>query len=1186
MASDDPVKEQLPQQLDLARLQDGPYVLRTLLEDVPLSADGPATDVKINCVEYFDHNLYVGTSASELLHFVQIPPDPSDPSGRPTFILASRLQPPFAETNNTKPGVQQILLLPRVSKACILCNWTVTFYSLPELSPVFGTTQVKNCNWVGGVDLNDPQDDPDADDPVTILLSLNRRIQVVRIGDDPRAIKNIDVGGSTISVRRDTIACVADARSYSLLDVTRQLKIPLMTISSLDDSQPGGEIGQAQNITGSVEGGILRSVSAVQNRPLQAAQAQGHSRSTSLGGSVPLRPSDSSPPTPSASPQPPHGPHLPPPRENDKPLPEAPTQEAQEAPPASEPAAPPKPKPVFLKPHIVSPTPDEFLLVTGTGLSEPGIGLFVNLDGDPTRPTVEFERYPREVVVDGGSSDLASSQASPSDAEEGYLLASMAREVDKEMRHGIEIQRWDGDGSEPDTSKFWLEAESIPGIEQASVTLGIRSMIGEEETHFSEIVDRICQRKFSPFSLGSLEPSTLSLKSADSRTASSLERVSRERELFDRDNDTQSEESLPDGWQSSRNAEEEAFVARFAKTQSRVAVWAGNHIWWAVRNPILLQLEARIDAACTHDEETGRMALDRRAVFTALNSIRGREPKTELEFVTFSYIRQRAAVLLFGDLLQPSDDSFSDGEVKALEEVLLDSALDARVILSLVPGLQNEIIESKRGTWVFSGVKKAAEQYLRSHSFDRSQHTLGSLDARVIQSLRRFLGSWRKKKDFGSIPDKDEVLRSVDAALLIVLLELDRDSPRGIARSSTTIRAELNEVVDKGVDCFDRAVSLFESYHRLFVLSRLYQSRKMAGDVLAVWRRIIEGERDDGGELRDGEQRVREYLMKISSQALVQEYGLWLANRNPKLGVQVFAEDKGRAPKFEPTTVVALLRAEAPAAVKYYLEHLVFGKGHTGYVNDLITYYLDIVTGELHSSPTSREAFAATYDAYRALQAPKSTYRHFLTDNAPKDDEVWQSRLRLLQLLGGTDDYNAATIRTSIESLPGELLVPEIIILDGRERRHEDAIRLLVHKLGDYDTAVSYCLRGGSSIYTPLSRGRKDSMPTHEMQARLFRAVLGEFLTIADVSERVEQTGALLERFGGWFEIDDILGLIPDGWSVDIVAGFLVRALRRLVQEKHESSVMKALSSAENLRVNHELIARVDEMGPTNEAAQ
>lgn len=29
----------------------GPYVLRTLLEDVPLSAEGDQDDIKINCVE-------------------------------------------------------------------------------------------------------------------------------------------------------------------------------------------------------------------------------------------------------------------------------------------------------------------------------------------------------------------------------------------------------------------------------------------------------------------------------------------------------------------------------------------------------------------------------------------------------------------------------------------------------------------------------------------------------------------------------------------------------------------------------------------------------------------------------------------------------------------------------------------------------------------------------------------------------------------------------------------------------------------------------------------------------------------------------------------------------------------------------------------------------------------------------
>lgn len=192
----------------------GPYVLRPLLDSVPLSADGSANDIKINCVDYYgttpqgssvsapemltcslDGNLYIGTSASELLHFVQVPPDPTDISSKPLFILASRLSPAFSDQIGTsiasQPGVQQVLLLPAVGKACVLCNSTVTFYSLPELSPVFGTTQVKNCNWIGGLDLNLSQtvNPGEASSGVTILLSLSRRIQVVRISTDARVFK-------------------------------------------------------------------------------------------------------------------------------------------------------------------------------------------------------------------------------------------------------------------------------------------------------------------------------------------------------------------------------------------------------------------------------------------------------------------------------------------------------------------------------------------------------------------------------------------------------------------------------------------------------------------------------------------------------------------------------------------------------------------------------------------------------------------------------------------------------------------------------------------------------------------------------------------------------------------------------------------------------------------------------------
>lgn len=92
--------------------------------------------------------------------------------------------PPTSE----RPGIQQILLLPQVNKACILCNWTVTFYSLPELSPVFSNTHPpNNCNWIGGVDLNSTQEPGTTS--VTVLLSLNKRIRVIRIAEDARVLR-------------------------------------------------------------------------------------------------------------------------------------------------------------------------------------------------------------------------------------------------------------------------------------------------------------------------------------------------------------------------------------------------------------------------------------------------------------------------------------------------------------------------------------------------------------------------------------------------------------------------------------------------------------------------------------------------------------------------------------------------------------------------------------------------------------------------------------------------------------------------------------------------------------------------------------------------------------------------------------------------------------------------------------
>ncbi|EAQ86040.1 hypothetical protein CHGG_07293 [Chaetomium globosum CBS 148.51] len=1231
-----------------------PYALRPLLHDVPLSADGSDEDIKINCVDYYDGNLYVGTSASELLHFFRIPPDPNDPSSPSTFILASRLPPVYSEPaggiNGSRPGVQQILLLPRVGKACVLCNWTVTFYSLPELSPVFGATQVRNCNWIGGVDLNEGGDGGNEKSAgVTILLSLNRRIQVVRIGEeDARVLRKIDFAGSTLSIRRDSIACVADSRNYALLDVDRQLKIPLMTISSLDNSQPDGGFGQTQNIASAPDGGLARSASSATTR--SPANSQGHSRSTSLGNFMGRRRNDgrsgdaedpvfqsSEAPSPSRSPGPADKPLPAPPRESGDFLTAQATPPPRIATPPVRSTPSPKPGSVFLKPHIVSPTTEEFLLVTGTSPLEPGIGIFVNLDGDPTRPTLEFERYPREIAVDGGSADLSSSLPSPS-TQEGYILASMTKEFEDGLHHGLEIQRFDVNAGEDEPEKWWLELGDDGSKEHtASTPIGIRPLLQKEDMVFENVVERLCQRRFSPFK-GHPETPTMSLKSNDSRTALSLQRLTQEQALFDRDPESD-DEQLPPGWETTRNQEGEEFVRRLAKTSSRLAVWAGGNIWWAVRNPLLTQLDSVLELAAHQSSQTTTNGSDtRQQLLTLLNTIKDREPTTELEFMTLGYIKQKASVMLLTTFLSSPAPPFTDAETKAMEENLVGGDLDARVVLSLIPALRNELVMNRRGIWIYGGIKSVVEGYISAQTDGLDIQGISSLPAHVLQFLRRFLSAWRKKKGFGSIPD--EVFRTVDASLLLVLLELDQSTPIGQPGTLGSVRKDLYELVDHGVDCFDRAVDLLETYRRLFVLSRLYQHRKMTADVLGTWRRVIEGEEDRGGELGDGEQRLRSYLSNISNQALVQEYGLWLASRNPKLGVQVFTDEKGKAPKFEHAQIVALLREEAPDAVKYYLEHLVFGKGNTAYVNELITYYLDIVITDLQTSPASRDNIAASYDTYRALHPPKPTYIHFLTDNAPPNDEVWQSRLRLLQLLGGGHDYDVNAIRARIDaslaalppsSPPPHLngngtatgtdiqpakeppttngipttttttttsppphqpfLVPESIILASRARHHATALRLLVHRLGDYDTAVSYCVRGAAAL-TPATgtrRQRRDSgsdlPPTWAEQTALFRALLGEFLALDDPRERLAQTGALLERFGGWFDVVEVLELVPEEWAVEVVGGFLVAALRRLVGERREALVERALSGAENVRVGFEFVVRVEEEGGRFEGA-
>ncbi|KAF2230445.1 hypothetical protein EV356DRAFT_491938 [Viridothelium virens] len=1158
---------------DLERLG-GSYIFQELVQDVPISEDGETTDVWITCVEIWNDNLYIGTSSGELLHFVRIPPDPSESFGEPGFILASRLQP--ATSQNTGPGIEQILLLPAVSKACILCNGSLTFYTLPELSPAFNNRRLGSCSWVGGVDQNIDLEAAEPENGSIIMVCLKARIRLIRVGEEEvRVIRDIQFGGCLATARRDNFACVADTHSYSLLDVVQQQKVPLFPISSVDKDASARVGGATEDISAPTLQRPVRSSSLVGVLPRvvgRSGDRSSHERSTSLGtfssGSGQQQQSAVMPSTPLRN-------TLEPSEAVGRPLSGqsgalSPERAISPAPRA---ATPDKPLPATpdeqstsrslqqieqLKPHVVSTSSTEFLLTTGTSSSDPGMGIFVNLDGDVVRGTIEFSQYPQAIVIDGHGVDPSASLKPGESQEEGFVLAVVRSTKDDASENVIEIQRWDLDPSETGDSK---QITSLPLSQKNSHGhVGIRKTIAKTQLHFADICEKL-----------RLQQVSLSLAIKQTNSGESEVQELQKRQVSDRER------------------EEASFADRLTSTESQIVTWSGNQIWWTVRNSLITRLDSRLELA-REAQQIGRDDGMRKAVEAVLKDIEGYEFHTELEFLSLNYIRQKASLLLFTDLLSRTAAGIIvfEHDKHLAEQSLIAGEIDPRIVIALLPKLRDEVEQGIQGIWISGGLKQCLERFLQVYDVSSIRLDVqGPYGDNLLSLVKRYLFHWRRKKGFGSIPDETHVFKTVDAALLHTLLLLDSVSPRGPGTKGS-VRLELNSVVDSGLDCFDRGVELLEQFNRLFVLSRLYQSRKDHWKVLATWKRILEGQPDAGGDFVDGEQAVRNYLSRLRDVSAVEEYGTWLANRNPALGIKVFADDSSRV-KFEPAEAIKILKQKAPGAVKYLLEHLVFDKNLAQYANDLISYYLDTVVEELGESQQSRSILLQTYETYRALRPPKPTYRQFITENALGTD-WWDNRLRLLQLLGGhhgaASQYDVLAILNRLEPY-GQELVPEMIILNGRQGRHTEAIRLLTHGLGDFDTAISYCLLGGSSIFRPASgEVIGEVLPSHEDQAVLFNNLFDEFLLIEDLSDRIERTSELLERFGGWFDISrQVLSLVPDSWSVDIISGFLVNALRRLVRDRSETQIARYLRQSENLKISAELVDKI-EGGPKIEGIE
>ncbi|KAF9970431.1 transforming growth factor, beta receptor associated protein 1 [Actinomortierella ambigua] len=193
----------------------------------------------VESLDTFENNLYIGTSDGYLLHYVvdeQISADMDLPQSQ----LLSRTPLGFG-----KKIVEHIKILPAIRVAIVLCDSTVSFYSLPEFAP-FPQQAMPHIKGVTTFSVDEAQKGvPLEDGSFRLCVTKRRIIQFYSLWyDGISEPKDLSLpNGSLATVRWKNHVCFADTQDFGLIDVRAGRMISVLPVSQGGRSGPGHNTG-------------------------------------------------------------------------------------------------------------------------------------------------------------------------------------------------------------------------------------------------------------------------------------------------------------------------------------------------------------------------------------------------------------------------------------------------------------------------------------------------------------------------------------------------------------------------------------------------------------------------------------------------------------------------------------------------------------------------------------------------------------------------------------------------------------------------------------------------------------------------------------------------------------------------------------------------------------------------------
>ncbi|CAO0793490.1 unnamed protein product [Mucor circinelloides] len=636
-------------------------------------------------------------------------------------------------------------------------------------------------------------------------------------------------------------------------------------------------------------------------------------------------------------------------------------------------------------------------------------------------------------------------------------------------------------------------------------------------------------------------------------------------------------------------------IIRYSTAAARILVFGKDSVMAQVTTPLVVQVDLLLEKNLV--EEAMQLAEQARNTMSSDNNVYVERLRSEL-----NYTYQKSGLLLLKETV--FDDAFT---------LLSKGDMDPRVVINMFEGLaQSKWLKESPSVLLFDGVitlveglgtiKNIVNSSLKEFAKDSDQESEGTSEMRRVllmnarEALNKYLRIEREKRK-DRLGQNDTICKVIDTSLLKIYMSQKDDS---------SIYQLLQQPNDCSIEDCAKALSKSKKY---YALSIMYESKHMYEKVLDIWTKIYSGELADP-EFKNGLERIKNLLLQdVHTEELplsaIMHYAWWLTHQSPADGVLVFTKSP-RTGDMDPDEILDKLSDYSNEGVRTYLEYLVLtqkserAEYHTrlacSYVKDV---YREINEGnQLKQMKALVEGFKKQTDPMKIIPIKddedgfnNSTFVGYLGLEQQQTHLV-KLRLKLIQLLQSSQLYSAEILLEALTKA-GPLDIEKVIVY-GRMSKHKEALAILIHQLCDFVGAETYCVTNGQStgvIPTTASLAEKPLPPLilddeylspESLNERrlLFTMLFKSYIAIQDSELMIARSMHLLNTQGFYLDTLEVLETIPKDWSIHMLQEFLIRSLRRSLDDYNESQIVLGLSRGENLLISSDLIRTYKEIGP------